>query len=107
MSFVPPRRKLSCGDVPTRREEVMKILRWIIAVAGVAFVLPAHAATTDPIQIIYRMWGVLNAPPAATVINCTNLSAVPEIVRVVVRGETGVVRANAELPVATFVIVTF
>src|SRR5215216_3332414 len=84
----------------------MKALRWLIAVAAMAFVLPAHAATTDPIQVIYRTSGVTQLT-AATVIHCTNLSAVPEIVRVVVRGETGAILANVELPVANFRTVTF
>src|SRR5215216_5387157 len=85
----------------------MIALRWIIAVAAMAFVLPAHAATTDPIQIIYRTSGVTTSFPTTTVFHCTNLSAVTEVVRVVVRDRDGPVVANVEVPLPNFNTVMF
>src|SRR5215216_33156 len=84
----------------------MIALRWIIAVAAMAFVLPAHAATTDPIQIIYRTSGVTDNGASATAFHCTNLSAVTELVRVVVRHRTGEIAGNVEVPLPSFNTVT-
>src|SRR5215216_6343252 len=85
----------------------MKALRWIIAVAAMAFVMPAHAATTDPIQIIYRTSGVTDNNAWATVLHCTNLSAVTETVRVVVRNGNGAIAANVDQFLPTFGSQTF
>src|SRR5215216_127602 len=90
----------------------MIALRWIIAVAAMAFVLPAHAATTDPIQIIYRTSGVIDSGSGpnlgvATSFHCTNLSGVTETVRIVVRESNGAVVGNVEVSLLSFHTVTF
>jgi len=82
----------------------MKSLRYLIAVAALAFTLPAQAATTDPEVIIYRFPGVLDDGSAgqvgvATSFHCTNFSGVTETVRVVVRNFDGAIKANVAFSV--------
>jgi hypothetical protein len=73
----------------------MTSLRCMIAVAAVAFTLPAQAAVGDPEVIIYRISGVIdNNTGFATIFWCTNFSGVPETLRVVVRGPTSTIAAN-------------
>ena len=65
-----------------------------LAAAVVACALPSHAATSDPMKVIYRISGVMNSPdPAhvgyATVFHCTNSSAASELLNVLVRDHTG------------------
>ena len=73
----------------------MTSLRCLIAVAAVAFTLPAQAAVGDPEVIIYRISGVIdNNIGFATIFWCTNFSGVPETLRVVVRGPTSTIAAN-------------
>ena len=84
----------------------MIALRWIIAVAATALVMPAHAATSDPETIIYRVTGVVDNGGAsgtgfATVFNCTNLSPVVESIRFVVRNFNSVIAANAAFSVGS------
>src|SRR5262245_8840390 len=64
--------------------KVMKTVHSIIAVLGLACVLPAavDAATTDPEVVLYRFPGVLDngggtGSGTATAFHCTNYSGVP------------------------------
>ena len=74
----------------------MKSLRYLIAVAALAFTMPAQAAVGDPEVIIYRVSGVVddNNGGLATSFHCTNFSGVTETIRVVTRGLTGTITAN-------------
>jgi hypothetical protein len=75
----------------------MKSLRLMVAVAALAFTMPAQAAQVDPEVIIYRVSGVLDdgiSNGTATSFHCTNFSGVAENVRFVVRGPTAVILAN-------------
>ena len=79
----------------------MKAIRWIIAAAALAFVLPpaAEAATTDPEVIIYRFPGVTDDGSAAnvgvaTVFHCTNFSGAIETLRFVTRGSDNTLVSN-------------
>jgi len=79
----------------------MKAIQWIIAVAGLAFGLPAsaQAAQTDPEVIIYRFPGVLDTGNfanlgVATVFFCTNFGGVTENIRFVTRTSTGALASN-------------
>jgi len=77
----------------------MKLVQSLMAVATVACVLPAQAATNDPEIIIYRAAGVMDdggvtGAGVATVFQCTNVSAVAENIRFVVRNSTSFIVAN-------------
>jgi hypothetical protein len=66
---------------------------------------PAQAATTDPEILIYRFAGVADDggtsnAGVATVISCTNFSGVTEMVRIVVRTDSGTLKINSALPVS-------
>jgi hypothetical protein len=75
----------------------------MIAVAAFAFILPAHAGTSDPSIIIYRASGVLDTDSGfATAVYCTNFSGVTEKLTVVVRGPTSTIQANVNVNVPTF-----
>src|SRR5215216_2839811 len=70
----------------------MKALRWITAVAAMAFALPAQApgAVGDTEQILYRVSGVFDSggvfnTGVATAFHCTNFSGVTETIRIVLR----------------------
>jgi hypothetical protein len=76
----------------------MKSLRCMIAVAAVAFTLPAQAAVGDSEVIIYRISGVIDTG-FATIFWCTNFSGVPETLRIVVRGPTSTIAANTPVTV--------
>src|SRR6266568_2250690 len=90
------------------REAMMKVVRWMTAVAGIAFVLPvqtldrALGAIGDPELILYRFPGVrddgggLNAG-VATSVHCTNFSGTTETIRYVVRNLVSEVLANSTL----------
>jgi hypothetical protein len=90
----------------------MKIARWIIAVAALAFMFPtltqeAPAAATDQIFIIYRASGVKDNSGApnggvATSVHCTNTSAVSERLNIVVRDSVGNIRATATFTLDSF-----
>ena len=79
----------------------MKSLRYLIAVAALAFTMPAkltvpaQAGINDPEVIIYRLSGVLDDPSGfATAFYCTNFSGTIETVRVVVRAADSTQKAN-------------
>src|SRR5262249_6493501 len=82
-----------------KREDVMKVIHWIIAAAAFAFVQPATAGVSDPEIIIYRVPGVVDNGAAAntgvaTVFSCTNFSGVTEDVRFVTRDLNGNLLTN-------------
>src|SRR4051812_7561965 len=86
----------------------MKNLRCMIAVAALAFTLPAQAAVVDPEVIIYRVSGVIDDNSGfATSFYCTNFSGVTETIRVVVRGGDSTLRANVPTSVAHLSTVVF
>jgi hypothetical protein len=73
----------------------MKIATIAIAAATLLTTVPAIAAVGDPLQVIYRVSGVLDSGDAgatgyATVFFCTNFSTVDESVRISLRPETSV-----------------
>jgi hypothetical protein len=75
----------------------MKSLRCMIAVAALAFTVPAQAGINDPEVIIYRVSSVLDdgmSNGTATSFHCTNFSGVNEIVRIVVRDQVSTIKAN-------------
>jgi hypothetical protein len=75
----------------------------MIAVAALAFTLPAHAAISDPPIVIYRASGVLDTDTGyATAVFCTNFSGVTEKLTVVVRGPTSTVAASVSVNVPQF-----
>jgi len=84
---------------------MMKVVRWLTAVAGIASILSVQApyrafgATGDPEIILYRFPGVTDNGGAAitgvaTSFICTNFSGVAENFRIVVRDGNGGVVAN-------------
>ena len=82
----------------------MNGLRWVIAVATVAFITPAQAATTDPEVILYRVSGVSDSggnanTGVATSFHCTNFSGVTETVRIVLRAKTATLLTNVAFTV--------
>jgi hypothetical protein len=88
---------------------MMKVVRWTMAVAALALVLPllpqdrALGAQGDPELIIYRFPGALDdggGPSAgvATSVHCTNFSGATETIRYVVRNSNTEVLANLALP---------
>src|SRR3954454_21594863 len=78
----------------------MKSVRHLIAVAALAFTMPAQAGVNDPEVVIYRASGVVDAGVTATSFHCTNFSGVTENVRIVVRGLGSSILANTVVPVA-------
>ncbi len=83
----------------------MTVARWIIAVAGLAFVLPvqtldrALGASGGTETILYRFPGVRDNGGGtfsgmATLFDCTNFSGVLETIRIVVRDQSTGVVAN-------------
>ena len=74
----------------------MKACHWMVAVAGIAFGLPApaSAAVGSPEVILYRFPGVLDQGGAeftgvVTAFHCTNFSGVTETIRFVTRNGDG------------------
>jgi len=74
----------------------MKARHWMVAVAGIAFGMPApaSAAQSDPEVIIYRFPGVrddagISNTGVATVFHCTNFSGANETIRFVTRDNSG------------------
>jgi hypothetical protein len=92
-------------------EEKMKCLRWIIAALGLVVALPAHALTTDPVNVIYRVSGVIDNGASAgngvaTVFHCTNISANTEALVFVTRNFNGVIASNVTVTVPSFQTLT-
>ena len=96
----------------------MKVVRWMTAVAAAAFVASVQApdralgAAGDPEVVIYRFSGVLDDGSGfdagvATAFHCTNFSGATETVRIVVRGNSAVMAANAATDVAHLNTQTF
>jgi hypothetical protein len=75
----------------------MKLAHWIAVAGALASALPAHAATTDPIMLVYRVAGAENLGTAneTTVFTCTSFSAVTESIEIVLRDGTGNIVLNA------------
>jgi hypothetical protein len=69
------------------REWNMKLARWIAVAAAIASALPADAATTDPIMLIYRASGAISNTPQnlVTTVYCSSFSAVNENIEFVAR----------------------
>jgi len=78
----------------------MKSLRHLIAVAAVAFALPAQAGINDPEVLIYRVSGVIDNGGFGTTVFCTNFSGVDERIRIAVRDKTGTLVVNGALTVS-------
>ncbi len=78
----------------------MKVVRWMTAVAALAFALSVQApdralgAVGDPEVILYRFTGVHNFGTSATAFHCTNFSGVQETIRIVVRDQNSTVAVN-------------
>jgi hypothetical protein len=71
----------------------------LLAAAMIAAIGPLHAATTDPLKVIYRISGLLDngstgKTGVATAVVCTNFGNAREKMRFVVRNETGAVKAE-------------
>ena len=78
----------------------MNSLRYLIAVAALAFTVPAQAGVDDPEIIIYRVSGVADDNSVlATSFHCTNFSGVPETLRFVVRNLIGELVNNQSITV--------
>src|SRR5262249_34863067 len=73
----------------------------LIAVAALAFTVPAQAGVDDPEVIIYRVSGVADDNSVlATSFHCTNFSGVPETIRIVLRHLDGtIVRNHFQTPI--------
>src|SRR6476646_1453006 len=86
-------------------ESEMKTARGIIAAAAIAFAVPAHAASGDPLKVIYVFSGVRDSGTAdntgqATSVQCTSFSGVAETINVIVKDDAGTQRANTLIPIA-------
>jgi hypothetical protein len=82
----------------------MKSIHSMIAVAALAFTVPAQAGTADPEVVLYRASGVFDSGGGAfsgnaTTFVCTPFSGVTENVRFVVRAVDGTLVANVLVPV--------
>jgi len=85
---------------------MMKVVRWMTAVATIASVLSVQAqdralgAVGNAEVILYRFPGVLDSGGlTATAFHCTNFSGVMETIRIVVRDQNAGVVANASFNV--------
>jgi hypothetical protein len=90
---------------------MMKVVRWLTATAGIAFVLSVQApdralgAVGDAETILYRFPGVTDdgggvRTGVATSFHCTNFSGVTETVRIVVRNENDALVANLAINIS-------
>jgi hypothetical protein len=80
----------------------MKILPWLMALAGMIFCMPADAATTDPIQLIYRASEAFDSGGSlgvATTVSCTSGSNVDENIAVVMRDAGATVKGTQTVTV--------
>jgi len=79
----------------------MNSVRCMLAVAALAFAMPAQAAVGDPEIIIYRVAGMVDdaAGGTASSIHCTNFSGVTETLRVVLRSQNSTIVFNNTFPV--------
>ena len=85
----------------------MKPVHRIIAITSLAFaaiagVMPALAATTDPLQLLYRVAGAQYNQNVQLVITCTNVSSVTENLQVLLRDGAGAVNFNSSTNLASF-----
>ena len=90
--------------------EAMKSLCYLIAVAALAFTLPAQAATTDPEVVLYRASGVADGGAGSNTASsfaCTPFSGVTENLRIVVRAQNGVILQNSSVPIQHLNTFTF
>ena len=88
----------------------MKIAIWIVAAVAIACALPAQAATSDPLNVIYAVTGVFNNPQTSTLVHCANSNSVPENFQVLIRDSLGgipAVNPNNTVTVAGGGMVTF
>jgi len=89
----------------------MKSLHSMIAVAALAFALPAQAATSDPEVVLYRGSGVVdslnNGGSTATAFSCTPFSGASENIRVVIRAQNASILANSVVTVSHLNTVVF
>jgi uncharacterized membrane protein len=71
----------------------MQVKHWLTALAAIASALPTvvQAGVNDPYMLIYRVSGVIDDTnnAVATMITCTNYSAVTENVAIIFRSDTG------------------
>jgi hypothetical protein len=98
---VTPRRLKRWAILP-KGEEAMRSLGCMMAVAALAFAMPAQAGVNDPEVVIYRGAGVLDTgggdnTGAGTAIHCTNFSGVNENIRFVIRNTNAALLANVAL----------
>jgi hypothetical protein len=85
----------------------MQVKHWLIALVAIASALPgvAQAGTSDPFMLIYRASGLTDDGGAAnngvaTVVHCTNVSAVPENVAFLFRSISGASLYYSPIPLA-------
>jgi hypothetical protein len=87
LAVPPPTLSSCCKFCLHMREWNMKLARWIAVAAAIAAALPADAATTDPIMLIYRASGAISNTPQnlVTTVYCSSFSAVNENIEFVAR----------------------
>jgi len=97
---------------------MMKVVRWLTAVAGIASVLSVQApdralgAIGDAEVILYRFTGVhdnggASGTGVATTFHCTNFSGTGESIRIVVRDSVAGVVANTAITASHLQTKTF
>jgi hypothetical protein len=81
----------------------MKLAHWIAVAGALASSLPAHAATTDPAILVYRVSGAVNDNNGSeTFLSCSNFSAVAEDIEIVVRDSLGNIMINSTRTIGSF-----
>jgi hypothetical protein len=82
----------------------MKLAHWIAVAGALASSLPAHAAATDPIMLVYRVSGAINnsGQNSGTVIYCSSFSDVAESFEIVIRDSQGNILANSTQTASPF-----
>src|SRR5262249_18746715 len=76
-------------------EGEMKIGKWIVAAALIGFALPARAATTDPMKVLYVWSGARDSGESveagvASTIHCSSFSGTSELLQIAVKNGSGV-----------------
>jgi hypothetical protein len=88
----------------------MKLGHWIVVAGALASALPAQAATTDPVTLVYRASGAINNPSInsnlGTTVFCSSFSTVTESIEIVVRADNGVIFINSTQNVEPFGLLT-